>query len=129
MPGTSELNPPISISDVPADAKSLALIMDDPDAPMGTFVHWVVWNIPADTTELQEGSLPTGAIEGINSSRKNDYVGPCPPSGTHHYRFHLYALDTVLDLSTSAGRGELVHAMEGHILSEGELVGLYQRGA
>lgn len=98
------INPPLVISDVSADAKSLALIVDDPDAPVGTFVHWLVWNIPPRVGEIKEGSLPEGSIQGTNDFGKKEYGGPCPPSGTHRYFFRLYALNQELNLPEGAKR-------------------------
>jgi len=121
------VNPPLTISDVPENAKSLVLIMDDPDAPMGTWVHWTVWNIDPKTKEISENSLLEGAIEGITSFGKPGYSGPCPPSGTHRYFFKLYALDTSLSLPKTATKAELEKAMTGHIINTEELVGLYSR--
>ena len=122
-----DINPPLLIENIPSGAKSLALIVDDPDAPVGTWVHWVVWNINPDTREIKEDSVPKGAQQGVNDFRKNDYGGPCPPSGTHRYFFKLYALDTMLNLSSKTKKGDLEGAMKGHILEKAELVGLYRR--
>jgi Raf kinase inhibitor-like YbhB/YbcL family protein len=123
-----DINPPLSISDVPAGAKSLALIMDDPDAPMATWVHWLVWNINIATTEILENTVPQGAVEGDTSWNRPGYGGPCPPSGTHRYFFKLYALDTTLDLVSGADKSQLEAAMEGHIVAQAEFIGLYSRG-
>ncbi len=122
-----DINPPLLIENVPPEAKSLALIHDDPDAPMGTWVHWVLWNISPDTGEIKENSVPAGAQQGFNDFRKHDYGGPCPPSGTHRYFFKLYALDSLLDLSSNAKKGDLEKAMKGHILAQTQLIGLYKR--
>jgi Raf kinase inhibitor-like YbhB/YbcL family protein len=122
-----DVNPPLLIESIPSGAKSLALIVDDPDAPVGTWVHWVVWNISPGTREIKEDSVPKGAEQGVNDFRKNDYGGPCPPSGTHRYFFKLYSLDTVLNLSSKAKKSDLERAMKGHILEKAELVGLYRR--
>ncbi|OGI17996.1 MAG: hypothetical protein A2287_00840 [Candidatus Melainabacteria bacterium RIFOXYA12_FULL_32_12] len=126
------ISPPLKIEKVPQDAKSLALIVDDPDAPHETFVHWVLYNIPANKTELSE-SLPNipqltdRSLQGKNSFGKTGYGGPCPPSGTHRYFFKLYALDTNLDLDPKATtKREIENTMMGHIISEAELVGLYR---
>ena len=100
--------------------------MDDPDAPSGDFVHWVVFNIPPTTASFTEGQTPPGIV-GRNSIGTNVYVGPCPPSGTHHYQFKLYALDVVLNLDETGGRAEVFKAIEGHVLAQGELVGLFGR--
>lgn len=116
--------PPLEISDVPAGAKSLALVMDDPDAPMGVWDHWVVWNIPADTKRID--SQPKG-VAGKNSWGRLDYGGPCPPSGTHRYFFKLYALDTMLDLPAGSNKQSLMQAMKGHIVAEAVLMGTYKR--
>lgn len=122
-----DINPPLKISEVPEEAKSLVLIVDDPDAPMGTWVHWIVFNIPPTTLEIAENSVPDNATEGITSFKNIGYGGPCPPSGTHRYFFKLYALDTTLDLTPAADKKKLEHAMQGHILAQAELIGLYQR--
>jgi len=119
------VNPELNISGVPKEAKSLSLIVDDPDAPSGDFVHWVIWNIGAETAQIKENSLPAGAVAGKNDFGKNEYGGPCPPSGTHRYQFKVYALDTKLDLTANAGKQELLAAMNGHILSQAMLVGNY----
>lgn len=120
------INPPLAFSDVPAEAETLALIMDDPDAPMGTFVHWVVWNIPASVTAIAEHSSPHG-IEGLNGAGKNSYAGPCPPSGEHRYFFKLYALDSELNLAPDTGKDGLEAAMQGHILAQAELMGKFSK--
>jgi hypothetical protein len=116
--------PPLEISGVPANAKSLALVMDDPDAPAGTWDHWVVWNI-AQTTTLIE-SEPDG-MPGKNSWGKTGYGGPCPPSGSHRYYFKLYALDTMLNIPAGSNKASLLSAMKGHIIAEASLMGTYQR--
>jgi len=123
----ADINPPLLIENIPSGAKSLALIVDDPDASVGTWVHWVVWNINPDTREIKEDSVPKGAQQGVNDFRKKDYGGPCPPSGTHRYFFKLYALDKVLNLGSNAKKGDLEGAMKGYILEKTELVGLYRR--
>jgi hypothetical protein len=115
------------IENAPLTAKSLALIVDDPDAPAGNWVHWVVWNIDPTTDEIRENTVPSGALQGINDFRKQDYGGPCPPSGTHRYFFKLYALDMMLSLGPKANKTELERAMKGHIVAQGELIGLYRR--
>jgi len=122
-----DVNPPLLIENVPANTKSLALIMDDPDAPRGTWVHWVVWNIDPQAGEIKEDSVPKSAKQGMNDFRKKDYGGPCPPSGTHRYFFKLYALDTVLTIGQDSTKADLEKAMKGHILEEGSLIGLYKR--
>jgi Raf kinase inhibitor-like YbhB/YbcL family protein len=122
------INPPLEFGDIPTEAKSLALIMDDPDAPIaGGFVHWVAFNLDPETKTIGENSQPTSGIEGTNSAGKIGYTSPCPPSGTHHYFFKLYALDNILTLDSSAKREDVEKAMEGHILDQTELVGLYKR--
>ncbi len=120
------ISPGLKISYPPENAKSLALIVDDPDAPMGTWVHWLVWNIEPTINEIPGGGL-IGGVEGITSFGSAGYGGPCPPSGTHRYFFKLYALDIFLELDKSAGKQELEQAMEGHILDRAELIGLYSR--
>lgn len=120
------INPLLEISDAPDGAKSLALIVDDPDAPMGTFVHWVLYNINPGIDSIKTGSIPEGGKEAENSSGKKNYIGPCPPSGVHHYHFKLYALDIVSGAGVSS-RKELEMAMEGHIIEQAELVGLYHK--
>ena len=118
------INPELIIEDIPVNTKSLAIIVDDPDAPNGTFCHWLLWNIPPKTT-IKEDSRP--GIQGRNSIHENKYFGPCPPSGTHHYHFKVYALDTKLNLAPNTGEKELLNTMKGHIISSGDLVGLYKR--
>ncbi|RMF21074.1 MAG: YbhB/YbcL family Raf kinase inhibitor-like protein [Cyanobacteria bacterium J083] len=119
-----DINPPLVISDIPASAVSLALIVDDPDAPMRTWNHWLIWNIKP-TTEIKENSAP--GIQGKNSWGRNDYGGPCPPSGMHRYFFRLYALDCELNLPEGATRKSLENAMKGHIIEQAELMGLYRK--
>jgi Raf kinase inhibitor-like YbhB/YbcL family protein len=119
------VNPPLAIDGVPEGTKTLALIVDDPDAPMGTWDHWIVWNIPATTSKIAENTVP--GTEGMNDSRRRSYGGPCPPSGTHRYFFKVYALDVKLDLSSTARKRDVEKAMQGHVLAKGELVGLYRR--
>lgn len=121
------VNPPLTFSDIPAEAKSLVLINDDPDAPAGTWVHWTVWNISPTTTQVPENSVPQGAVEGTTSFGKSGYGGPCPPSGTHRYFFKVYALDTTLSLDAKATKQDLEKAMEKHVLAQTELIGLYSR--
>ena len=124
--------PALSWSEPPADTESFVLIFDDPDAPGGTFTHWVIFNLPADTHDLPEGlvsnqNLPGEAKLGENSRGLTGYAGPCPPGETHRYFFRLYALDTTLDLSLGATRDEVEAAMEGHVLADGELMGTFTR--
>lgn len=122
-----DVSPPLTFSDVPDKAISLALIVDDPDAPSGTFDHWLVWNIPATTQHLSEGAkVPR---EGTNSFRETRYRGPCPPKGRpHHYFFKLYALDKILDIKAGSSKSDLEKAMKGHTLGQAQLIGLYQSG-
>ena len=120
-------NPPLTIENVPAGAQSLALIVDDPDAPKKTWVHWVVWGIDPKVREIREGSLPKGAVQGTNDFGKRRYGGPCPPSGRHRYIFKLYALDRPVDPGAGATKARLEAAMKGHIVGRAQLVGVYQR--
>ncbi|MFI5455526.1 MAG: YbhB/YbcL family Raf kinase inhibitor-like protein [Isosphaerales bacterium] len=143
----SDRSPPLEWSGVPASARALALICDDPDAPGGTWSHWVVFNLPSQLKALREGvpkeeTIPEAsttvsesvveelskARQGKNDFGKNGYGGPCPPSGTHRYFFRLYALDATLDLGSNATRAEVIKAIEGRILAEGRLAGKYRRG-
>ncbi|MGM5482081.1 MAG: YbhB/YbcL family Raf kinase inhibitor-like protein [Nanobdellota archaeon] len=119
-----DINPPLNIKDIPENTKTLALIMDDPDAPMGTFVHWVVWDIEP-TDEIKEDSIP--GKEGINNFGRNHYGGPCPPSGEHRYFFKLYALDTELNLVSETTKEDLKRAMEKHIIEQATLMGKFSR--
>ena len=119
-----DINPAFIIEEIPAGAKSLALIVDDPDAPMGTWVHWVVYNIPV-ISRIDEDSIP--GEQGINDSGRRDYHGPCPPSGTHRYFFKIYALGAELNLRAGLNKQELEKAMQGHILENAELVGPYKK--
>ena len=123
----ANINPPLTFSDIPAGAKSLALIMDDPDAPSGTWDHWLFWNLPPSVTEIKEGVPPAEAIVGVNSWPKIAYGGPCPPDREHRYFFKLYALDTMLNLSRGSTKKEVESAMSGHIIAQAELVGKYNR--
>ena len=122
-----DVSPPLRIEGVPEGTRTLALVVDDPDAPMGTWVHWVVWNVPADATAFPEGGVPEGAVEGVNSWGRRGWGGPSPPSGTHRYFFRLYALDTRLDLPPTADRRALEAAMRGHVLAEAVTMGRYTR--
>lgn len=129
-----DVSPQLSISAPPKSAKSLALIVDDPDAPAGSFVHWVAFNLPAGLRELPEGASAApaslqGALQGRNDFDRNGYGGPCPPgSKAHHYFFRVYALDTFLQLPEGSTREEVAQAAKGHVVAEGRLVGLYKRG-
>ncbi len=128
-----DISPALSWSGVPEGTQSFVLIVDDPDAPGGTFTHWVIFNIPANTLELEEGiptssQLSSGALQGRNDFSRTGYGGPCPPWGsTHHYHFTLYALDITLDLNPGASKTAVLNAMRGHILAQAELIGIYQR--
>ena len=128
-----DASPPLTFSGVPKEAKSLALICDDPDAPMGTWVHWVIYNMPADQPGLDEGvprdnALPNGALQGMTDFRRVGYGGPCPPpGGAHRYYFKLYALDAILDLKPGATKKALLEEMEGHIIAEAQLMGKFKR--
>ncbi|MBP8973958.1 MAG: YbhB/YbcL family Raf kinase inhibitor-like protein [Anaerolineae bacterium] len=127
-----DISLPLAWRGAPPGTQSFALIMDDPDAPGRTWVHWVVFNLPASATGLpaairSDGDLPGGALHGQNSWRRNDYGGPCPPSGTHRYFFKLYALDAMLDLSPGATKQQVLDALAGHVLAEGQLMGTYKK--
>ena len=127
-----DISPPLEWSNPPQGTQAFALIADDPDAPIGTWVHWVLYNLPGETCALPEGVPPDaklhdGSRHGKNSWGRLGYGGPCPPSGTHRYFFKLYALDAVLDLAAGVNKERLVQAMEGHVLAQTELVGLYRR--
>jgi Raf kinase inhibitor-like YbhB/YbcL family protein len=121
------INPHLIIHGIPAQAKSLALVMEDPDAPAGLWIHWVMWNIPPETVEIHEHTAPRGAELGLNTRKKSAYDGPCPPSGTHRYIFRLYALDTKLHLPADTTSQALETAMQQHTLATVELVGTYSR--
>lgn len=118
------INPPLTITNIPQGTKSMALIVDDPDAPGKTFDHWIVWDIQPGEN-IKENSVP--GIQGRNSAGKNNYTGPCPPSGTHRYFFKLYALDTMMDIAAGASKNIVEKAMENHILAAGEIIGLYEK--
>ena len=127
-----DTSPALSWNDAPSGTKSLALIMDDPDAPGGTWVHWVTYNIPASASGLQgaapaQAQLEDGSLNGINSWGKPGYGGPCPPNGTHRYFFKLYALDTLLSLPSGANKQNLLSAMQNHVLAQGELMGTFSK--
>lgn len=122
------LNPPLRISEVPQQAQSLVLIVDDPDAPAGDWVHWTVWNLNPDTKEiLADGPLPAGAVEGLTDFGRSGYGGPCPHAGIHQYFFKLYALDTALTIPRSSIKMDIEKAMAGHVLEKTQLIGLYAR--
>jgi Raf kinase inhibitor-like YbhB/YbcL family protein len=124
----ADANPALRFEGAPAEAKSLALIVDDPDAPSGLFTHWLVWNIDLKTTAIEENSAPSNAIQGKNDFGKSGYGGPCPPSGTHRYFFKVFALDRQLDLPAGSKRAQLDEQMRGHIIGQAELMGRYSRG-
>jgi len=119
-----DVNPPLKIEYVPGGTQSLVLIVDDPDAPAGTWSHWTVWNIPP-AEKIEENSVP--GVEGLNDFGRHSYGGPSPPSGTHRYFFKVYALDTKLDLDKNSRKNDVEEAMEGHVLAKGEIIGLYSR--
>lgn len=123
----ANINPALTISGVPPAAASLVLIVDDPDAPGGTWTHWLVWNIAPATTRIAEDSVPDGAVVGRSDFGKSLYLGPSPPSGTHRYHFRLYALDKKLDLAPGANRDDLDTAMRGRILASATWAGTYSR--
>ncbi len=120
-----EESPPLRWSKVPDGTRSIAILVDDPDAPQGNFTHWVITGLPPTTRHIDAGALPKGAIEGTNGAGKTGWVGPCPPKGKHHYVFRVFALDTAL--SKVLDRTELKEAIDGHILASGKLVGLYRK--
>ena len=122
----SDTSPPVQITGIPSEAKSLVLIADDPDAPGGLFTHWLVWNIPPQTSSIAEGNAPKG-VQGANDFGKSGYRGPCPPPGTHRYSFKIFALDRELELHADAKRSQVDAAMRGHVIAQGELVGRYAR--
>lgn len=126
------VSPPLQWSGVPNNSKSLALLVDDPDAPRGTWVHWILFNIPPQATAIPENirktrTIPNGARQGTNDFREIGYGGPCPPGGKHRYFFKLFALDTELQLDPGSTRSDLERSMAGHILADTQLMGTYQR--
>jgi len=127
-----DVSPPLSWTDPPAKTKSFAIIADDPDAPGGTWVHWLIYDLPADIRKLPEGlaknpRLPNGALQGRNDFGKTGYNGPCPPRGSpHRYFFKLFALDSQAGLKSGASKAELERAMNGHVLAQSQLMGIYQ---
>lgn len=122
-----DINPPLHWENIPENAQSLALIVDDPDAPAGTWTHWLVWNIDPKTDGIPANSLPPGVNLGKNDFQKLAYGGPCPPSGTHRYFFRLFALDARLNLPNGSSRADLEKVIAGHILAQGALIGRYQK--
>jgi len=121
------MSPPFQISEVTSGTKSLVFIVDDPDAPNGDWVHWLVWNIAPETTAIAEAAVPPGAVQGRTDFGDNKWGGPCPPSGVHRYQFKLYALDSMLSLPDTATKKELEKAMAEHTLDQTTMVGLYQK--
>jgi len=127
-----DVSPGLAWSDIPADTESLAIVCDDPDSPVGTWIHWVLFNIPGEVAHLEGGIQPVekldnGAIHGINDFRTLGYGGPCPPNGSHRYFYRLYALDTFLDLKPGCSKADLMEAMKGRILAQVSLMGKYGR--
>lgn len=120
-------SPNLRFDGIPEATKSLAVIMEDLDAPGGTFTHWLAWNIPPDTKEFSTGSVPGGVVQGMNDFKKSGYGGPCPPSGVHRYVLHLYALDTMLQLPTDSRRKQVDAAISGHILGQTSFTCRYSR--
>ncbi|MHC4267525.1 MAG: YbhB/YbcL family Raf kinase inhibitor-like protein [Planctomycetota bacterium] len=128
----NDISPPLQWSQPPKETKSMVLICDDPDAPVGTWVHWVLYGLSPDTQELPEGisnekEVLGGAKHGVNDFRKYGYGGPCPPGGTHRYFFKLYAVDKAIEIEAGATKDEILNAINGYILAEGQLMGLYSR--
>jgi Raf kinase inhibitor-like YbhB/YbcL family protein len=121
------VSPELRIEGAPAEAKSLVLMVDDPDAPVGLFTHWLVWNIDPKTTDIAENSVPKGALQGTNDFPGRGYDGPQPPSGTHRYYFKIFALDRLLDLKPGAKRRDVDAAIQGHVIAQGELLGRYSK--
>ncbi|MCX6811450.1 MAG: YbhB/YbcL family Raf kinase inhibitor-like protein [Candidatus Berkelbacteria bacterium] len=119
--------PPLKFEEIPEEAKSLAIIYQDPDSPNGDFVHWIIFDIGPQLAEIKEGEVPAGAIEGTNDFGNSNYGGPCPSSGSHRYVFKLHALDIKLGLTAQATKNEFRNALENHILAEAEVIGTYQR--
>ena len=122
-----DVSPTLRIEGVPRAAKSLVLIADDPDARSGMFTHWLMWNLAPDLTEILATTPPAGAVQGVNDFGRNDYGGPCPPSGVHRYHFRLFALDTTLELPAKSKRKVLDAAIQGHTIAEATLMGRYAR--
>jgi Raf kinase inhibitor-like YbhB/YbcL family protein len=123
----ANINPPLRIENVPSNTKSIALVLDDIDAPRGTYVHWILWNIDPNVMEVKKDSVPEGAVQGVNDFNKRNYGGPCPPRRAHKYVFKIYALDTLLNLNSNSTKKDLEKTMEGHIISRSELTGVYKR--
>ncbi len=125
--GGDNVSPPLSISGVPSGTKSLALVVEDPDAPFGIWTHWTIWNLSPHLSELREGAVPDGAMQGPNSSRDKAYGGPCPPQGAHRYFFKLYALDAALQVSEDIDSHALQQAIVPHMLGQAVLVGTFRK--
>jgi Raf kinase inhibitor-like YbhB/YbcL family protein len=123
----ANISPPLKIENVPSNTKSLALVFDDIDAPRGTYVHWILWNIDPNVKPIKENSVPEGAVQGMNDFKKRNYGGPCPPRRAHKYVFKIYVLDTLLNLNPNLTKKDLEKAMEGHIISRSQLTGVYKR--
>ena len=122
------INPPLQVSEVPGNAKSLALIVEDPDASPGVFIHWILWNINPGISNIEENSVPPGCMEGVSSFGRIGYGGPCPPSGTkHRYFFKIFALDSLLDLNPDTKARELKNIIEDHIIEIAEFIGTYKK--
>ena len=122
-----DISPPLEIGDVPKEAKSLVLIVDDPDAPGGTFLHWLVFNIKPTVSLIEENEIPQGGVQGLNNFGKENYGGPCPPFGIHRYFFKIYALDKKLNLEPGSSLKAVEKEMKGHILDQAQLIGLYKK--
>jgi hypothetical protein len=122
-----DISPPLKIANIPDKTKSLVLIVDDPDAPVGTWIHWLAWDIDPKITNIEEDSTPKGATIGKNSWGKNEYGGPCPPKGEHRYFFKLYALDKTLNINSRKKKSYLEKAIKDHIIVKTELMGKYQK--
>lgn len=122
-----DVNPPLAFSKIPISARSLVLIVDDPDAPSKAFTHWLIYDIPPSTLQILENQVPPESVLGVTDFGKEQYGGPCPPSGTHRYFFKLFASDIMLSLSKGVSKEEVEKAMEGHILESAEIIGLYKK--
>jgi Raf kinase inhibitor-like YbhB/YbcL family protein len=122
-----DVNPPLEFHDIPGNCVSLALIVDDPDAPSGDFVHWIIWNIVPTVGGIGENSVPEGGTEGMTDFGRGGWGGPCPPSGVHRYHFKLFALDTLLEIPADSTKVDLEASMSGHILEQAVYIGKYQR--
>lgn len=123
----ANVNPPLKIENVPQGTKSLAMIFDDIDAPRGTYVHWILWNIDPIVKEIKENSVPESAVQGKNDFKKQNYGGPCPPGRVHRYVFKIFALDTRLNLDPNLTKADLEKDMRGHVIAQAQLVGVYKR--